>query len=174
MGKKYCPFIKKDGSQCKMVGPGYCRFHQKNKKSSSAWLFTISTNRKNEKLDEAFKQKFHDLMEFLFGDGIGILNFISDKEGPLSDILLTTDVNYNCEIGEKYKVLHCHAVLKLVHKGFVTLHANKLRSLMRRIFGYNLYLECPVSRDAIMLMNQYVNKEKSQSKNQLATDLAVV
>ena len=164
MVKNNCNFIKRDGKQCRVLvkDAEFCRHHKRGKIKSSCWLFTINTNRQNHKIPLSERHTFKMMCKFLFGKNRAILNFVDDKDHgqDLTPILKDVETDYNIEIGPQTDQLHCHAILKLAHTGYVTFRANILRAFMKKIFGYNLYLESSVSKDAVMLMKQYVLKEK--------------
>lgn len=129
---------------------------------TSNWLITINTNKDNRFISCDERQKFKYFCHWLFAgnnDKIpAIFDFISGPPGWEDKIEYIEPIKYEFEIGGNKHMLHVHCFLGITHSTRLKFCANKLRKVMRDIFGYNLHLDSPVTSNPTLAMKRYVKK----------------
>lgn len=129
------------------------------KKRSTDMMVTMNLNEKFSNMSQEQKQKFKDFAVNLF-DHKKILDYFENKgspENPLRD-MDWVEVKWKPEVGPVSGKLHLHALVAIEHHGFLTFKANKLREDAKKLFGHNVYLNCPVSSNERVRWYNYLTK----------------
>lgn len=130
----------------------------------SVWLITINSQRDFRTMIDSHRSRFRDWCDFLLSpESLGILEYIEDSRSsdltPYSNIVSVSS-DYYFEAGEAAGKLHCHCVLRMEHNGHMGARPNKLRSVSREVFGYNLHYSMYARSDPAASMSRYIQKKQ--------------
>ena len=130
-----------------------------HKKKSTDILLTINLNEKFVDMSVEQKQRFKDWCKYLFDDKhiLDYLTSTTSPESPLDDVD-EVDVKWKPEIGPIQGRLHLHAMVAIVHHGFLTFHPNLLREDALDEFGHKVYINAKVSSNQRVKWESYMEK----------------
>ncbi len=152
------PIFKEEPKQDKPKPPKTSKY--------SIYHMTINSNKDYTKMSDAEKIKFKQYAEYLF-KGENILKFVKDLAHPDQPAIEKTKINYYFEVGDKLHRLHLHALVKIKHNGYMKMEANLLREMSKKMLGYVVHINCPVSSNSEKAWERYISKKENSNVVQL-------
>lgn len=119
----------------------------------STFFITINTNVSDydkQKLKSVYKDFYKDIRQFI------IFNKAGDDLTKIQDISGKASI----EVGEKYKRIHLHSMIKIIHNSNIHLNRNMMYSWFEERLGIPVYIDkIRFVPDTISTIKEYIDKE---------------
>ena len=130
--------------------------YSKKKLESSNFYITINSQstdlKQQELLKSAFQTFYDNLEEFLL--------FRREGSGP-QDVERVVCREVSVEVGSKFKRVHLHALVSIVHRTNLQLNLKKMKSFFESVLGRDsIHLDCQHVDDPLDLGLQYIKKQE--------------
>lgn len=133
------------------------------KTRSSNWAFTINSNQPFEKMTSDEKRNFKKFIEFIFTRE-NFVRYLHDQNSPddSNKNIVEFTCDYEFEAGDVKRMLHAHALIRILHSGFYNLRLNDIRALAFKIFKKNVHIYAPNIRDPTAAWGEYLAKTRNR------------